>query len=55
MAHKHEISFDLNVVPNALYTRDYEELHKENKEKHMDEEALVDGRENNRGYYVGEQ
>jgi len=49
---KKEVTFDLNVVPNALYTRDYEELHKEHKEKYFDEESLVDGKEKNKGYYV---
>ena len=49
---KQEATFDLNVVPNALYTQDYEELYTENKGKLIDEKALVDGKENNKGYYV---
>lgn len=49
---KHEITFDVNVVPNALYTRDYEELHNENKQRYVNEKDLVDGKENNKGYYV---
>ena len=49
---KEEVTFDLHVVPNALYTRDYEELHNERKQQYMNEETLVDGRENNRRYYV---
>lgn len=48
-ADKMELSFDLNVVSHALYTRDYEELYGEYKEKH-----LVDGDENNLGYYMGD-
>ncbi|WP_221412349.1 DUF1573 domain-containing protein [Dysgonomonas sp. 520] len=45
-----EVTFDLHVVPNALYTRDYEELYKEKSE----EESLVDGDENNLRYYIDE-
>lgn len=47
-----EITFDLHVVPNALYTRDYEELHRDHKEKQLNEKTLVDGNENNLRYYV---
>jgi len=47
-----EMTFDLNVVPNALYTRDYEELYGEYKKKHFNMESLVDGYENNKGYYL---
>lgn len=49
---KEEVTFDVHVVPNALYTRDYEELHNEHKQKYINEETLVDGSENNRRYYV---
>lgn len=49
---KQEAIFDVNVVPNALYTRDYEELYKENKKKNEYEKILVDGNQNNLGYYV---
>lgn len=49
---RREVTFDLHVVPNALYTRDYEELYKENQEKLINEEALVDGYENQKRYYV---
>ncbi|NDW18484.1 DUF1573 domain-containing protein [Dysgonomonas sp. 216] len=48
----YSITFDLNVVPNALYTRDYEELYNEHKAKNMGIETLVDGDTNNKGYYV---
>ena len=49
---KEELSFDLNVVPNALYTRDYEELYEQRKEKGLNEKDLVDGNEVNLGYYT---
>ncbi|NDV78351.1 DUF1573 domain-containing protein [Dysgonomonas sp. 511] len=51
---KKELTFDLNVVPNALYTRDYEELYEERKEKGLNEKDLVDGEEFNLGYYTNE-
>lgn len=50
---KHEVTFDLNVVPNALYTRDYEELYGQYKEKNGNGyKTLVDGKENEKGYYT---
>lgn len=49
---KQEVTFDVHVVPGALYTRDYEELYTEYKEKRAKERSLVDGEENNLGYYV---
>lgn len=49
---KEELIFDINVVPNALYTKDYEELHLEEKGKKGYIEDLVDGKENNQGYYL---
>jgi len=51
---KYEITFDVNVVPNALYTRDYEELYNEHKEKYWSETSMVDGKENQLGYYTDE-
>jgi len=51
---EYELTFDLNVVPNALYTRDYEELYEEKKQKGINEKDLVDGNENNLGYYTDE-
>ena len=42
----------MNVVPNALYTKDYEELHQEAKDKNGAIEDMVDGKENNLGYYL---
>lgn len=49
---KQELSFDVHIVPNALYTRDYEELHRNYKEKHLKTESLSDGNMNNPEYYV---
>ncbi|PWH85421.1 DUF1573 domain-containing protein [Brumimicrobium oceani] len=47
--------FDVNVVPEGLYTKDYEELHKEEREKAgVDFEGMVDGEENNKGFYMDE-
>ncbi len=43
--------FNVNVVPLADYTRDYEELHKEMTERRV-VEGLVDGTTAERGYYV---
>lgn len=47
---KEELTFDLNVVPNAHYTKDYEEVHKEKDRTFIEE--LVDGSENERKYIV---
>ena len=47
---KIELTFDLNVVPNALYTKDYEEVHKEKNRTFVEE--LVDGSENERRYTI---
>lgn len=47
-----EVSFDLNVVPDALYTHDYEELYDKYKRNTLDVKDLVDGNENNMGYYM---
>jgi hypothetical protein len=49
-----EIIFDINVVPNALYTKDYEELYKEEMEANAGLGRLVDGEENNKGYFMDE-
>lgn len=49
-----EVVFDINVVPNALYTKDYEELYKEELDARGGVERFVDGDENNRGYYMDE-
>lgn len=47
-----EIVFDVNVVPDALYTKDYEELYREKINKEGGIKRWVEGDENNRGYYV---
>lgn len=49
-----EIEFDINVVPNAMYTKDYEELYKEEIEAQGGLKSFVDGGENNKGYYMDE-
>lgn len=47
--------FDVNVVPEGLYTKDYEELYKEEREKAgTDLKGMVDGDENNKGFYMDE-
>lgn len=48
---KKEIKFDINIVPNALYTKDYEEIYKEIKDKNNIKRG-VDGKESERGYYM---
>lgn len=48
------VTFDVNVVPESDYTRDYEEIVKERKEKNMNLEGMVDREENNKGYYMDE-
>lgn len=50
---KTELKFDVNVVPDADYTRDYEELYREYNEKKGIIKELVDGKESEMGYYVG--
>lgn len=49
---KIELIFDINVVPNSLYTKDYEELFQEEKNKGGKVKDMVDGQENNKGYYM---
>lgn len=48
-----ELKFDVNVVPDADYTRDYEELFRASSEKNGAINKAVDGKESQRGYYVG--
>jgi len=47
---KMEVVFDVNVVPNSLWTPDYEELY--HKEKDGKIKSAVEGDENNKGYYM---
>lgn len=49
-----ELKFDVNVVPDADYTRDYEELFREYNVKNGIVTEFVDGTEAERGYYIGE-
>jgi len=46
---KKTITFDVNVVTNALYTKDYEEIFKEKQES---AELGVEGSETQQGYFV---
>lgn len=48
---KKEIKFDINIVPDALYIKDYEELYKELKESNKIKQ-IIDGKESERGYYM---
>lgn len=50
---KAELKFDVNVVPDADYTRDYEELFQEFNAKNGIVKEAVDGKESELGYYVG--
>lgn len=47
-----KLRFDVNVVPDAAYTRDYEELFREYNLKHGIVKEMVDGKEAELGYYV---
>ena len=47
-----KLKFDTNVVPNADYTRDYEELYKEAVERSNVIRGLVDGDESEKGYWT---
>lgn len=47
-----KLRFDVNVVPDAAYTRDYEELYREYNVKNGIVKELVDGKESELGYYV---
>ena len=50
---KAELKFDVNVVPDADYTRDYEELYQDFNTKNGIVREMVDGKESELGYYVG--
>lgn len=49
-----ELIFDINVVPNAMYTKDYEELYSDKIDKEGGFKKFVDGDESNKGYYMDE-
>lgn len=50
----HTLVFDLNVVPDALYTKDYEEIYTEQEQEKRKAgiEDLVDGDDTEEGYYT---
>src|SRR5690554_7650559 len=48
---KNEIKFDINIVPQAQFTKDYEEVFKEVQDKNSIKQS-VDGKESERGYYM---
>lgn len=48
---KKEVKFDINIVPDALYTKDYEEIFKEVNDK-SNLKKSVDGKESEIGYYM---
>lgn len=52
---KHELSFDLHIVPNALYTKNYEKLYDELYREYQEDngpESPVESEVNYPGYYV---
>lgn len=49
-----ELIFDINVVPNAMYTKDYEELYTDKINEEGGFKKFVDGDESNKGYYMSE-
>jgi hypothetical protein len=50
--HSHTTYFDIHVVPDALYTKDYEELYHIEQEKKGGLQEMVEGQTNERGYIV---
>lgn len=50
-----KLKFDVNVVPDASYTRDYEEIYREIGLKNGIVQRMVDGRETEKNYYVDEE
>lgn len=45
-------NFDVHVVPDALYTPDYEELYRREVEAEGGTKNMVEGNENEKGYYL---
>jgi hypothetical protein len=45
-------NFDVHVVPDALYTPDYEELYRKEVEAEGGTKNMVEGNENEKGYYL---
>jgi hypothetical protein len=52
--HYHTTFFDLNVVPDALYTKDYEELYRLEREKEGGPKDLVEGETTSQKGYEAE-
>jgi hypothetical protein len=52
--HYHTTFFDLNVVPDALYTKDYEELYRLEREKEGGAKDLVEGETTSQKGYEAE-
>ena len=50
-----KLKFDVNVVPDASYTRDYEELFREFGLKNGLVQRMVDGRETDKNYYTDDE
>jgi len=51
-ADKLEANFDVHVVPDALYTPDYEELYRKEVQEKGGTKNMVEGNENEKGYYI---
>lgn len=49
-----EIMFDIHVVPDAMYTKDYEELYNDEIKAEGGVKTMVDGSNENKGYYLNE-
>lgn len=49
---KLEANFDVHVVPDALYTPDYEELYRKEVQEKGGTKNMVEGNENEKGYYI---
>ncbi|WP_245557708.1 DUF1573 domain-containing protein [Flavobacterium antarcticum] len=49
---KLEANFDVHVVPDALYTPDYEELYRKEVDSKAGTKNAVEGNENEKGYYT---
>lgn len=45
-------NFDVHVVPDALYTPDYEELYRKEVDSEGDTKNMVEENENGKGYYL---
>ncbi len=50
-----ELIFDVNVVPDQVHIKDYEDVFREESQKNGGTKQLVDGNENNKGYYINSE